>query len=212
MSRGIPESTVRRLAIYLRVLESFEREGTQTASSGEHARRGNTTAAQVRKDLSLFGSFGTRGLGYGVPELAGELREILGLDRTWRVALAGAGRLGSALFDYEAFRHRGFQIVLVVDSDSAKVGQHWDGLTIRPVEEFEAGIRESEVEILITAVPANAVQEIVDRAVQAGVRAILNFAPLQLHVPEGVEVTDVDMGVELGTLSFALGTSAKRSG
>jgi redox-sensing transcriptional repressor len=139
------------------------------------------------------------------------LREILGLDRTWRVALAGAGRLGSALFDYEAFRPRGFQIVLVVDSDSAKVGQRWDGLTIRPVEEFEAGLREAEVEILITAVPANAAQEIVDRAVQAGVRAVLNFAPLQLHVPEGVEVTDVDMVVELGTLSFALGTSAKRS-
>ena len=189
---------MRRLTIYLRILESFEREGTRTASSGELARRGNTTAAQVRKDLSLFGSFGKRGLGYGVSELARKLREILGLDRTWRVALAGAGRLGSALFDYEAFRHRGSQIVLVVDSDSAKVGRRWDGLTIRPVEEFEAGLREADVEIL-------------DRAVQAGVRAILNFAPLQLHVPEGVEVTDVDMVVELGTLSFALGTSAKRS-
>ncbi len=202
--RKISESTVRRLSLYLRFLEEFEGKGRLTTSSEELARRGGTTAAQVRKDLSVFGSFGKRGLGYAVPELAAELRDILGLSRTWRVALVGAGRIGSALFEYEDFRRRGFRIVSVLDADPVKVGTEWRGVAIRHESELERTVREEGVEILILAVPADAVQKIVDRAVDAGVRGILNFAPTRLRVPEGIALNDVNMAVELEALSFAL--------
>ena len=122
LSRKISDSTVRRLSLYLRILEEGDDE---TVSSDDLAERAGTTSAQVRKDLSLFGSFGKRGLGYSVPELSGRLREILGVDRTWRVALVGAGRIGAALFAYPGFRSRGFHIVSVLDHDPEKVGRVW---------------------------------------------------------------------------------------
>ena len=203
MSRKISESTVHRLSVYLRILEDVE-DPRGTVSSEDLAERAGTTAAQVRKDLSLFGSFGKRGLGYAVPELSGRLREILGLDRVWRVALVGAGRVGAALFEYPGFRNRGFHIVAVLDHDPSKVGRRWGQVTIDSVEELERTIRDQRVEILILAVPAQAVQEIVDRAVGAGVRAILNFAPAQLRVPQDVALKDVNMVMELEALSFNL--------
>lgn len=202
--RKISESTVRRLSLYLRSLESFERDGVRTVSSGELAQGGATTAAQVRKDLSVFGSFGKRGLGYAVSELAARIREILGLEETWNVVLVGAGRIGSALLEYGDFRRRGFHIVSVVDADPQKVGRHWGNVAIRPDSELERAIREGPVDIAILAVPAEAAQNVVDRVVKAGVRAILNFAPTQLRVPEEVVVKDVNMALELEALSFAL--------
>jgi redox-sensing transcriptional repressor len=203
LPRKISESTVHRLSLYLRILE--EVKGPRgTVSSEDLAERAGTTAAQVRKDLSLFGSFGKRGLGYSVPELSGRLREILGLDREWRVALVGAGRVGAALFEYPGFRKRGFQIVSVLDRDPEKVGRKWGQVTIEPVSRLEDTIRERNVEIVILAVPAPAVQEVVDRAVHAGVRAILNFAPAQVRVPEDVALKDVNMVMELEALSFTL--------
>lgn len=211
MSRKISESTVARLSLYLRFLEEFERRGVTTVSSQALAGHGATTAAQVRKDLSLFGSFGKRGLGYPVPELAAALRKILGLGRQWRVALVGAGRIGSALFEYGAFRRRGFHIVTVVDSDPAKVGKRWGGVVIRPDSELEAAIRDESVDIVILAVPADAVQRVVDRVVAQGVRAILNFAPTQLRVPEHVALKEVNMAVELEALSFALRQAASET-
>lgn len=204
MARKIAESTVRRLSLYLRSLEALEREGRETVSSEELAQRGATTAAQVRKDLSHFGSFGKRGLGYDVPDLARRLRKILGISRPWRVALVGAGRIGSALFAYEGFRRRGFEFVAVVDADPAKVGRTWDGLRIRSVEELEATLRQAEVEIAVLAVPAEVAQETAERIVDAGVRAILNFAPVQLRLPDEARVKDVNLVVELEALSFAL--------
>ena len=204
MTRKISDSTVRRLSLYLRVLELLERQGSETVSSEELAERGGTTAAQVRKDLSLFGSFGKRGLGYAVPQLAAELREILGLDRRWRVALVGAGRIGSALFEYPGFRRRGFEIVAVVDADPSKVGRRWGGVTIEDAARIEEVVRREEAEILILAVPAEAVQNVLDRAVAGGVRGVLNFAPAQLRVPDEVAVKDVNMVMELEALSFAL--------
>lgn len=203
MSRKISDSTIRRLSVYLRILEEAE-DSRETASSEDLAERAGTTAAQVRKDLSLFGSFGKRGLGYSIPELSGRLREILGLDREWRVALVGAGRVGAALFEYPGFRNRGFRIVRVFDHDPDKVGRTWGEVVIQDVEGLETAIREEGIEILILAVPARAVQEVVDRAVSAGVRAILNFAPARLRVPDDVALKDVNMVMELEALSFTM--------
>src|SRR6187549_526013 len=135
--RKVAESTVRRLSLYLRFLEEFEGQGIGTVSSGALASRGGTTSAQVRKDLSFFGSFGKRGLGYPVPELADRLREILGLKRRYRVALIGAGKIGSALVQYRGFRTRGFDIVALFDSDPSKVGRTYDGLVVRDVVELD---------------------------------------------------------------------------
>ena len=204
MSRRISDSTIRRLSHYLRALEDLEADRTTTVSSEQLARRGGTTAAQVRKDLSHFGSFGKRGLGYAVPELAGRLRRILGVDRTWRVVLVGAGRIGSALFEYPSFAARGFECVGVVDADPDKIGQRWGDLVIRPASDLESVIRTGKVDLAIVAVPARAAQEVADRAVAAGARGILNFAPTQLRVPDHVPVTDVNLVMEMEALSFAI--------
>lgn len=173
-------------------------------SSEELAQQGGTTAAQVRKDLSQFGSFGKRGLGYSVAELAGRLRRILGLDRRWRVALVGAGRIGSAIFEYPDFTARGFDCVAVLDVDPAKVGTRWGGVTIRPTEELDDVIRTEKVDLVVVAVPGSAAQEVADRAVRAGARGLLNFAPTQLRVPPEVHVADVNLVMEMEALSFAI--------
>lgn len=194
---------MRRLSHYLRSLEGFPETGG-TVSSEELAARGQTTAAQVRKDLSHFGSFGKRGLGYQVDELRDRLRSILGIDRSWRVALVGAGRIGLALFEYPAFRSRGFDCVAIFDSDPEKVGQSWGDQVIRPSDEFEAVIAELDVELVILALPAEAAQEMAMRAVDGGVKGILNFAPIRLNVPPKVPVEDVNLIMELEALSFRI--------
>jgi redox-sensing transcriptional repressor len=204
VSRKVSDSTVRRLSHYLRILEHLEAGDAGTVSSEDLAGQAGTTAAQVRKDLSHFGSFGKRGLGYAVPDLADHVREILGLGRPWRVALLGAGRIGSALFEYADFRRRGFHIVSVLDADPAKVGTTWEGVTLRHPDEMERVVRDDGVEVLILAVPGEAAQALVERAVAAGVRGVLNFAPVQLRVPPGVAVQDVDMVMELEALAFEL--------
>ncbi len=202
--KRVSESTVERLSLYLRLLGELERDGETTVSSRELARRGGTTAAQVRKDLSVFGTFGKRGLGYPVSELAGQLREILGLERPWRVAVVGAGRIGSALLGYEDFRRQGFHVRAVFDDDPEKVGRRWDGLEVSPVTDLEEVLQERRIDIVIMAVPASAAQPLVDRVVAAGIRAILNFAPTKLDVPVGTALKNVNMAVELEGLSFAL--------
>ena len=204
MSQKISDSTIRRLSVYLRLLEDLEKAGTPTVSSEELARRGGTTAAQIRKDLSLFGSFGKRGLGYTVAELASRVRRILGLSGAWRVALVGAGRIGSALFAYPALASRGFHIVVVVDNDPEKVGTQWGEVRIRPQEELEDAIRSEKVDMAIVAVPVEAGQSVVDRVVSAGVRGILNFAPTPLQVPRDVWIKDVNLVIEMEALSYAL--------
>lgn len=209
MTRRIPESTVRRLSHYLRSLEDFDGDGEGTVSSEELAARGQTTAAQVRKDLSHFGSFGKRGLGYRVRELRASLQRIIGVDRPWRVALVGAGRIGLALFEYPAFRARGYECVAIVDSDPEKIGTVWGNLTIRGPEEFETIVASLDVELIILAVPGPAAQELAARAVDAGVKGILNFAPIRLNVPPRVPVEDVNLIMELEALSFAI-TQAQR--
>lgn len=203
MTRKIPQSTVRRLSHYLRSLEGFEGEGG-TVSSEELAARGQTTAAQVRKDLSHFGSFGKRGLGYRVDELRARLRRILGIDRPWRVALVGAGRIGLALFEYPDFQARGYDCVAIFDADPEKIGERWGDQTIRDAADFEAVVDELDIELVILAVPAEAAQEVARRAVEVGVKGILNFAPIRLNVPPRIPVQDVNLVMELEALSFAI--------
>ena len=207
--KRIAESTVRRLSLYLRFLEDFEERGLATISSDELAARGGTTSAQVRKDLSFFGSFGKRGLGYAVPELAARLRDILGLGREWKVIIIGAGKIGSALAQYRGFTQRGFHVVGVYDSDPGKVGKRIDGFTIRDLAGLEKDVAREEVDIAVLTVPAEAAQHVVSRVVKSGIGAVMNFAPVQLHVPDHIALKNVNMAMELEGLSFAL---ANRTG
>jgi redox-sensing transcriptional repressor len=206
--RKVSESTVSRLSVYLRVLVELGTEGVSTLSSEELAARCQTSAAQVRKDLSSFGTFGKRGRGYSVAELQDTLRRILGLERRWRVALVGAGKLGAALLAYHDFTRQGFDIVEVIDADPEKVGVERDGRVVRPVAELEEALR-GGIEIVIVAVPGEAAQGVVDRVVAAGVRAILNFAPTKLKVPPQVTVKTVNVALELESLSYALANGAR---
>jgi redox-sensing transcriptional repressor len=202
--RRISDSALRRLSHYLRFLEAFETAGRRTVSSEELADRGGTTSAQVRKDLSHFGSFGKRGLGYPVPELRARLAAILGVDRRWNVALAGAGKLGAALHAYDGFRRRGFHVVAVFDADPRKIGRRWGSLTVEDVARLEPSVREKQVEIGIVVTPPDAAQGVADAMVAAGITAILNFAPAKLVLPQNVTLRDVNLAIELEALCFAL--------
>jgi redox-sensing transcriptional repressor len=202
--KKIADSTVRRLSLYLRFLEEFEARGLATISSEELAARGGTTSAKVRKDLSFFGSFGKRGLGYSVPELAAQIRQILGLEREWRVVIIGAGKIGTALAQYAGFRQRGFRIVAVYDNDPAKIGRTVDGCPVRPMDTLAADNRDDPADIAVLTVPAHAAQFAADLAVESGIRGIMNFAPQQLHLPEKIALKNVSMAMELEGLSFAL--------
>jgi redox-sensing transcriptional repressor len=202
--KRIADSTVRRLSLYLRFLEDFEQRGLRTISSQELARRGGTTSAQVRKDLSFFGSFGKRGLGYDVPELAARLREILGLGKEWRVIIVGAGKIGAALAQYRGFRQRGFEVVAVYDNNPEKIGKTWDGLVVRDIASLERDAQKEHPDIAVLAVPGEMAQRLVDRLVKSGIRAILNFAPAQISVPAEVSLKNVNMAMELEGLSYAL--------
>jgi redox-sensing transcriptional repressor len=202
--KHIAESTVRRLSLYLRFLEDFEAQGHQTISSGELAAQGGTTSAQVRKDLSFFGSFGKRGLGYSVSALSSSLREILGLSRQWNVIIVGAGKIGAALAQYRGFRERGFKVVGVYDVDPARIGRALDDVVVRDQRELETDIPALHADMALIAVPGDAAQSLVDRVVRAGVHAILNFAPAPIQVPANVALRSVNMALELEILSYAL--------
>jgi redox-sensing transcriptional repressor len=202
--KRIADSTVRRLSLYLRYLEDAEGRGLPTISSDELARRGGTTSAQVRKDLSFFGSFGKRGLGYAVPELASSLREILGLERDWRVIIVGAGKIGAALAGYRGFQQRGFRVIGAYDTNPEKIGRQLDGVTIHDMSQLERDVSRDRPHIAILAIPGDDAQRVVDRVVRSGIRAILNFAPVQLQVPGDVALKTVNMAMELEGLSFAL--------
>ena len=202
--KRIAESTVRRLSLYLSFLEGIERQGLKTISSDELARLGGTTSAQVRKDLSLFGSFGKRGLGYSVPELSEKLREILGLGKQWRVCIIGAGKIGSALARYRGFAERGFILTGVYDADPAKIGKRLENLTVRSIGDLEKDAAKQDYDIAVVATPGEDTPGVVKQVVRAGIKAILNFAPIQISVPNDVTVRNVNMAMELEGLSFAL--------
>ena len=210
----IPEKTITRLSIYLRCLEELEVDGITSVSSKQLAERFGLNSAQVRKDLAYFGQFGVRGLGYYIAELKHNLEHILGLKQDWEVALVGVGNLGSALIAYKGFQARGFRISLAFDSDPGKVSHEIDSVAVMDASKLAPTLRKKKVKIAVLAVPAGAAQSVTDLLVESGVTAILNFAPTQLAVPEGVKVQNVDLSVLLKTLSYhtvrAAHSSARR--
>lgn len=202
--KRIAESTVRRLSIYLSFLEEIDARGVLTTSSDDLAGLGGTTSAQVRKDLSFFGSFGKRGLGYSVPELSSRLREILGLGSKWNVCIVGAGKIGAALARYAGFAERGFVVSGVYDSDPQKIGKTSGGVAVKDIAHLERDIAAGLYQIAILTVPAENAQQIVDLLVHAGMKAILSFAPTRLTAPSDVTLRTVNMAMELEGLTFAL--------
>lgn len=206
ISGKISDSSVRRLSGYFRALGEMATEGVETVSSYGLARRTGVTPAQVRKDLSIFGHFGKRGMGYRVAPLRDELRSILGLNRRWKVVVVGAGNLAQALTSYREFRRQGFEIVAIFDTDPKKVGQEWDGIPVLPMARFLEEARAHHFDVGVITTPAAAAQDVADLMVKAGVGGILNFAPQALRVPPEVSVRHVNMAIEFESLSFALST------
>jgi redox-sensing transcriptional repressor len=183
---------------------ALEKEGYETISSKELAKREKLTPAQVRKDLSFFGSFGTRGLGYPVRQLMQQISEILGINRVWNVALIGVGNVGSALVSYKEFAKQGFLIKQIFDNDQRKIGSNHKGIVVSDAAEMKTLLREGEISIVILTVPASVAQIVCDDVVEAGVKAILNFAPVNLRVPDNVLLRNENMAIELEHLSFSL--------
>ena len=197
----ISEPTVRRLSNYYRVLQEVSAEGKRLISSHLLAEREGITSAQVRKDLSSFGSFGRRGLGYHVEHLRQEIRTLLGLDRRWRVCVVGGGHIVCALAAYRGFADQGFDVQAVFDADADRVGRTLEGLVIQHISQLSS---ESGFEIGVIATPVRAAQEVADALVAAGVTGILNFAPRKLRVPASVMLRTVDMTMEFESLTYSL--------
>lgn len=198
----IPNPAVKRLSLYLRQLESFHKKDRRTISSKQLGESLGLTDAQVRKDLAYFGQFGHPGIGYRVDELIVKVRQILGTDKTWNVLLVGAGNLGRALLAYKGFEAKGFAIAAVFDSDSSKVGKKQAGFEILPLSALKSTIQAHQIKLAIIAVPADAAQDVADQLVDAGVRGLLNFAPVQIQLPEDVAINSVDLAVQLERISF----------
>jgi len=205
MRRQIPEACVERLSLYVRELTQLSHQGVWFISSRRLASRLRLTDAQVRRDLSYFGQFGTSGRGYEVQRLQATLSHILGIKgRIWHVALAGVGNLGSALLAYRGFRERGFLFRVAVDRDSQKIGRVIQGLTIAPSDSLSELVRRHQIHIGIITVPSDAAQEVCNQLIEGGVKAIVNFAPAHLEVPSSVRLRNVDLAVELEGLAFYL--------
>ena len=215
-SRRIPEATVARLPVYLRSLLEMAESKVSTISSERLAERAGVNAAKVRKDLSYLGSYGTRGVGYDVEYLLYQISRELGLTQDWPVVIVGIGNLGQALSNYRGFQERGFRIVALFDADPAKLGSEVGGLRVRGTDALAEVVQAEHVAIGVIATPPAVAQEVADRLVEAGVNAILNFAPTVLTVPPHVSLRKVDLSIELQILSFyqqrALGTLTPEEG
>jgi redox-sensing transcriptional repressor len=201
-SRAVPEATVARLAVYLRVLSGLAEQGVVTVSSEELATAAGVNSANLRKDLSHLGSYGTRGVGYDVAVLVERIENTLGVTRRLAVALVGVGNLGHALAGYGGFTTRGFHIAALLDADPNRIGEKIAGLVVRHVDELPEVVSELDIAIGVIATPAHAAQAVCDQLVDCGVTSILNFAPTVLVVPDGVDVRKVDLAIELQILSF----------
>jgi redox-sensing transcriptional repressor len=201
-AKPIPEATVARLPIYLRVLSELASQSTQTVSSEQLAEAAGVNPPKVRKDLSYLGSYGTRGVGYDVEYLVYQISRELGLTQDWPVAIVGMGNLGQALSGYKGFPERGFRIDALFDKDDKRVGEKVEGLVIEHVDDLERSLKDKGISIAIIATPAPAAQETAERLVAAGVRSILNFAPTVLTVPDKIHLRQVDLSVELQILAF----------
>jgi len=204
----IPPVVIDRLPLYTRALGNLEAQGREVVSSQELGQQLGVTPAQIRKDLSYFGRFGKQGRGYNVRRLLDELRQILGLERQWKMALVGVGRLGRAILGYEGFAPQGFRIVEAFDADPSLVGQRVANLAIKDAADLEKVLSNNRVDIGIVAVPAEQAQHVIDSLVRCGVRAILNYAPIAAHVPMGVQIKRIDPALALQSMTFYLKTSS----
>jgi redox-sensing transcriptional repressor len=200
----IPDIIVGRLPVYLRALQRMADNGLKTTSSQELGEHVGISAAQIRKDISQFGDFGKQGTGYSIAYLLDKLREILKVDRIWDVVLVGAGDMGHALANYQGFENRGFRIVMIFDSDREKVGEKIGEFTVEDAEKIAEKIKSAGIKIAMLTVPASAAQGVADKLVQAGVRAILNYAPISLNVPGNVKVQYIDPSTHLQRMTYYL--------
>lgn len=209
-SNKVSDATVKRLSKYYRTLQNALATDKTTISSEEIGRLNGLTAAQVRKDLSFFGAFGRRGLGYSVVDLHRAISRILGLHRTWNVCLVGVGNIGTALVHFKQFAEQGFIFKLVLDSDKEKHGKMVGDLKIEDFAHAKELIERENIKIAVVAVPSNAAQKVVDFLVDAGIRAVLNFAPVSIFVPKHVAVRNENMAIEIEALSYALSSKGQR--
>lgn len=204
MPSSIPDIVISRLPVYLRALERLSQEGQEVTSSHELGKRLGISSAQIRKDLSHFGGFGKQGTGYRIPFLREQLRQVLNVERDWEVALIGAGDLGNAVARYRGFSNRGFHIACVFDSAPEKIGKHIGEFIIQPLDSMQTVIAERGIKIAMVAVPAESAQSVADSLISAGVRAILNYAPINLNVPDYVHVQYIDPVIHLQRMTYYL--------
>ncbi|MCS7206925.1 MAG: redox-sensing transcriptional repressor Rex [Dehalococcoidia bacterium] len=207
----VPEVVVERLPLYVRALKELAQRRIEVVSSRDLGERLHTTPAQIRKDLSAFGRFGKQGSGYNVQTLLTALQSILGLDRDWYVAVVGVGRLGRAIISYPGFAPEGFRIVAALDNDPRQIGQVIGGLMVQPISELPRIVKQQDIQIAIVAVPRDQAQEVIDLLVQAGIRAILNYAPITPKVPPGVRVQTIDPVLALQAMTYYLTAEARAS-
>jgi redox-sensing transcriptional repressor len=200
----VSKAVISRLSLYLRELQHLVRDGASTTSSSGLGQRLGFSDAQVRKDLAYFGQFGRPGIGYRCEELIPVIRNILGTDRGWPVAMIGAGNLGRALLGYKGFGRQGFQIVAVFDVDAATVGTKIEGVAVYHLDQIEAIVRREAIKIGMIVVPAAAAQGVADQLVAAGIEGILNFAPVTISLPQRVSLVGVDLAIELEQLTFSV--------
>jgi redox-sensing transcriptional repressor len=208
----IPTPAVYRLSFYLRQLESYQRGDRHTVSSKQLGDALGYTDAQVRKDLAYFGQFGHPGIGYRVEELIAQLRKILGTDKVWNVLLVGAGNLGRALIAYRGFLRKGFRLAAIFDADERKTGQQFGDLTVQSMDRLASVAAEQNIKLAIVSVPAEAAQSVCDKLVAAGIRGIMNFAPVSISTPPDVSVQGVDLAVQLEQLSFKMSLAGEPPG
>jgi redox-sensing transcriptional repressor len=207
----VPEVVVGRLPQYVRVLRDLQKKGNRVVSSKELGDLLQMTPAQIRKDLSYFGRFGKQGRGYNVGDLLDQLKGILGLDREWRIALIGVGRLGRAILGYPGFAPEGFQIVAAFDDDQRQVGQALAGLIVQPMSEMLRIVAEKDIRIAIVAVPAAQAQNVVNQLVACGVKSVLNYAPVSVQTPNGVRVRGIDPVLALQSMTYYLGADSSNA-
>lgn len=200
----VPDVIIGRLPIYLRALQRMAEKGMTTTSSQELGEHVGVSAAQIRKDVSQFGEFGKQGTGYSIPFLIEKLREILKVDRIWDVAVVGAGDMGHALARYQGFRDRGFRVTMIFDNDPAKIGQRIGDFVVEDAATMVERIRAARIKVAMLTVPASAAQAVADQLVQAGVKAILNYAPISITVPHGVQVQYIDPATHLQRMTYYL--------
>ena len=201
---NIPDIVIGRLPIYLRALQRMAQEGQRVTSSQELSAKLGYSAVQIRKDLSQFGEFGKQGTGYHIDYLSKQLRRILNLDRVWNMAIIGAGDVGNALAHYHGFRDRGFQATMIFDNSPDKIGTKIGDLVVQDSANLVEAIREAGIKVAMIAVPADHAQEVADQLVEAGVKAILNYAPVQLSVPKDVRIEYIDPATHLQKMSYYL--------